>query len=62
MATVCFDYTSEILRTWCREPVQYIWSLDLLKVACKRQKNESGNCSIWNKFYIEDVLIEISFI
>jgi hypothetical protein len=56
--TVCFYYASEILCTRYREPVQYIGSLDLLKVACKRQKNESGNCSIWNKFYIEDVLIE----
>jgi hypothetical protein len=31
--TVCFDYASEILPTRYREPVQYIWSLDLLKVA-----------------------------
>jgi hypothetical protein len=32
--TVCFDYASEILCTRYREPVQYIGSLDLLKVAC----------------------------
>ena len=57
MVTVCFDYANEILRTRHREPVQYIASLDLLKVAFtkKIQKNESGKCSILNKFYIKDV-------
>ena len=25
------------------------------RTAMKLQKNESGNCSIWNKFYIKDV-------
>jgi hypothetical protein len=34
LVTVCFDYGSEILRTRYREPVQYIGSLDLLKVVC----------------------------
>ena len=34
LVTVCFDYASEILRTRYREPMQYIGSLDLLKVAC----------------------------
>jgi len=34
LVTVCFDYANEILRTRYREPVQYIGSLDLLKVAC----------------------------
>jgi hypothetical protein len=33
LVTVCFDYASEILCTRYREPVQYIGSLDLLKVA-----------------------------
>ena len=59
LVTVCFDYASEILCTRYREPVQYIGSLDLLKVVStgpvKLQKNESGNCSIWNQFYIKDV-------
>ena len=59
LVTVCFDYASEILRTRYREQVQYIGSLDLLKVACTRliklQKNESRNCSIWNQFYSKDV-------
>jgi hypothetical protein len=31
--TVCFYYASKILSTRYREPVQYIGSLDLLKVA-----------------------------
>ena len=34
LVTVCFDYASEILCTRYREPVQYIGSLDLLKVEC----------------------------
>jgi len=34
LVTVCFDYASEILRTRYRQPVRYIGSLDLLKVAC----------------------------
>ena len=34
LVTVCFDYASEILRTRYWEPVQYIGSLDLLKVVC----------------------------
>ena len=36
LVTVCFDYASEILRTRYREQVQYIGSLDLLKVVCTR--------------------------
>jgi hypothetical protein len=56
LATVCFDYANEILRTRYREPVQCIGSLDLLyRTAIKLQKNESRNCNIWNKFYIQDV-------
>jgi hypothetical protein len=56
LVTVCFDYANEILRTRYLEPVQYIRSLDLLyRTAIKLQKNESGKCSIWNKFYIKDV-------
>ena len=40
--------------------MQYIGLLDLVKVAFnglheKRQKSESGNCSIWNNFHIKDV-------
>jgi hypothetical protein len=50
LVAVCFDYASEILCTIYREPVKYIGSLDLLKVACtgpiNLQKNESENCSI----------------
>jgi hypothetical protein len=34
LVTVCFDYASKILRTRYWEPVQYIESLDLLKVEC----------------------------
>jgi len=34
LVTVCFDYASKILCTRHREPVQYIGSLELLKVAC----------------------------
>jgi hypothetical protein len=33
LVTVCFDYANDILRTRHWEPVQYIGSLDLLKVA-----------------------------
>ena len=50
LVTVCFDYASEILHTRYRQPVQYIGSLDFLKVVCtdcdKTSKNESRNCSI----------------
>jgi hypothetical protein len=28
---------------------------DVYQTAIKLQKNESGNCSIWNQFYIKDV-------
>jgi hypothetical protein len=57
LVTVCFDYANGILRTRYREPVQYIGSLDLLyRTAIKLQKNESGKCSIWNKFYIRCLL------
>ena len=34
LVTVCFDYASEILHTRYRQPVQYIGSLDFLKVVC----------------------------
>jgi len=52
----CIYYANEIICTRYREPVQYIGSLDLLYwTAIKLQKNESGKCSIWNKFYIKDV-------
>ena len=34
--------------TWFVESGMY-------RTAIKRQKNEKGNCSIWNKFYIKDV-------
>jgi hypothetical protein len=34
LVTVCFDSANEILRTRYREPVQYIGSFDLMKVAC----------------------------
>ena len=56
LVTVCFDYASEILCTRYREPVQCIGLLDLLyRTAIKLQKNDSGKCSIWNKFYIKEV-------
>ena len=56
LVTVCFDYANGILCNRYREPVQYIGSLDLLyRTEIKLQKNESGKCSIWNKFYIKDV-------
>ena len=58
LVIVCFDYANKILHTRYREPVQYIGSLDLLyRTAIKLQKNESGKCSIWNKFYIKINLI-----
>jgi hypothetical protein len=49
LVTVCFDYASEILSTRYRESVH--------RTAIKLQENESGNCSIWNKFYIKDVYL-----
>jgi len=36
LVTVCFDYANEILRRRYWGPVQYIGSLDLLKVAFTR--------------------------
>ena len=59
LVTVCFDYASEILRTRYREPVQYIGFVesDVYRNAIKLQKNESGNGSIWNRFYIKDVYL-----
>jgi hypothetical protein len=66
LVTVCFDYASKILRTRYREPVQYTYKMywvtwfvesGVHRTAIKLQKNETGNCSIWNKFYSKYVYL-----
>ena len=58
--TFCFDYESEILHTRYREPVKYIGTLDLLKVAYIRlrwnfRKTKAEVVVFGIKFYIKDV-------
>jgi hypothetical protein len=60
MTWLLLKQTSEMLRTRYREPVQYIGSLDWkwrVPDCDKTSENDSGNCSIWNKFYIKDVYL-----
>ena len=65
LVTVCFDYANKILRTRYRERVQYIGSLDLLKVAgvyrtaIKLQKNE---IVVFGINFILTMFIEINLI
>ena len=67
LVTVFFNYASGILRTRYWEPVPYIGSLDFVesgmyRTVIKFQKNESGNCNIWNTFYIKDVYLNKFYI
>ena len=62
--TVCFDYESKILHTRYREPVHYIGSLDLLKVACgdKTSEKRKAEIEVFGINFILKMLIEINLI
>ena len=62
LVTVCFDYASKILghKILGTSAVYWVaWFVEsgVYRTVIKLQKNESRNCSIWNKFYIKDIYL-----